>query len=669
LTKDKILIKIFIVLGLKISPDFIIFRRLNTAMTVIQVEQHNSDSAESDYLLPGYIRFYFKNQIEYAHYQMDTYKIGDKVHHHGEYLGRVVNKDESLFFNNKRGYFNFTLDKGLVLRPDLIPEGRPESLRLRFGDIWVYSEILRKTGFSQLIENLVPSRNDTLNSIIAFRLSNPDAAYCYAQSWYDRSYAKVLYPDAAISSSSISVFLENLGDELNYREFTSLYLDFLNKDKQLSEIIQFPILIDSTGMPNEIKIDKTNVSNHSGVINNEIRLIYVVDSDSGLPIYFKPISGNIIDQTTLKTTLSLLKANNINIKFIIMDAGYSSKTNLNFLRSLNIPFITRLSDNLTEYKLIIDNYSEKLFYDLDKVVIQNERSIYCQQIDIKIDEKHYYAYLCIDTDKYMSDFRSNFAKYSIGDFSDKNIDEYKINIDIVKNKMKEFGRFILISNENIDTTEIIGKYYIRQGIEHIFDVSKNNGSLLPLRVHSEETLRGHLLINFIVTIITLFINKELKDIKINSYGTFFAMKSLYINIFESIKIIDEPTKSENDIIESLNLETPFQIEKRISKNPKLQLLRSRRKKGRPKGSFGKPKKYKQVEETIIPAGNTPDIRKHCSNNCGFQVKRSRGRPKGAANKPKQDGGKKSDGIPVPQVKRSRGRPRGAADKPKTSPRD
>jgi hypothetical protein len=301
------------------------FRRPSVTMTDAHVQHQDSSDKSSKFGLPGSIYYYFRNNNEYAEYHMDTYQKNGSEHHHKDYLGRVVNKDEGLFFSYKRGYFNFSLETGYMVRPDLVTDNKPESLRLRFGDLWIYCEILRQTGLSHVTQQLMPTFNDTLNALIAFKLSSPEVAYCNAQTWYDRSYAKVLYPKAAISSASISTFLEQLGEEQIYRDFTSLYLSFMNKDKDLSELIAFPILLDSTGMPNSIKIDKTAVSNHSRVINNEIRLIYVVDSDSGLPIFFKAISGNIIDNSTLKTTIALLKASNINVKLIIIDAGYSSK--------------------------------------------------------------------------------------------------------------------------------------------------------------------------------------------------------------------------------------------------------------------------------------------------------------------------------------------------------
>ena len=52
------------------------------------------------------------------------------------------------------------------------------------------------------------------------------------------------------------------------------------------------------------------------------------------------------------------------------------------------------------------------------------------------------------------------------------------------------GVMILISSENISRQEIVSLYYLRQTAENLFGFSKADLNLLPLRVHSEETLRG-----------------------------------------------------------------------------------------------------------------------------------------------------------------------------------
>ncbi|MDR1607644.1 MAG: transposase, partial [Deltaproteobacteria bacterium] len=54
--------------------------------------------------------------------------------------------------------------------------------------------------------------------------------------------------------------------------------------------------------------------------------------------------------------------------------------------------------------------------------------------------------------------------------------------------------------------EILELYYNRQTIEQVFDTGKNYCGLLPVRVHSEETFRGILLISFIASVIYSFIS-------------------------------------------------------------------------------------------------------------------------------------------------------------------
>jgi hypothetical protein len=100
--------------------------------------------------------------------------------------------------------------------------------------------------------------------------------------------------------------------------------------------------------------------------------------------------------------------------------------------------------------------------------------------------------------------------------------------------------------------------------------------------------------------------------------------------------------------------------------PTLQLdliqLASRRKKGRPKGSYGQPKQFKTVE-VIVPdsldnsdSGNNYNSVENHPFNTSSQVRRPKGRPKGSHNKPKlasKDGPAKGFNS---QVRRPRGRP-------------
>ena len=64
------------------------------------------------------------------------------------------------------------------------------------------------------------------------------------------------------------------------------------------------ILVDSTGVPNATRTDITQINNHNGEISREVRLIYVIDCDNGMPIYFRYVAGNIIDVSCFSPMVS-----------------------------------------------------------------------------------------------------------------------------------------------------------------------------------------------------------------------------------------------------------------------------------------------------------------------------------------------------------------------------
>jgi transposase len=174
--------------------------------------------------------------------------------------------------------------------------------------------------------------------------------------------------------------------------------------------ISIPILIDSTGLPNDIKNHLTAINNHNGLISNEIRLIYVVDKRTKLPIYFRLIPGNIIDNSTLITTLNLLRANNVEIEVVIMDAGYSSLKNLEQLLNANIAFITRLSKNRNDYKFLISKYGQSLRVD-GNLVSYGNRHFYGQKVPYELFGKEITAFVMLDINQETEDENYYIDKY------------------------------------------------------------------------------------------------------------------------------------------------------------------------------------------------------------------------------------------------------------------
>jgi hypothetical protein len=200
-------------------------------------------------------------------------------------------------------------------------------------------------------------------------------------------------------------FLEILGKEDNYKKFFKSYLDVITNNKGTNQHISVPILIDSTGLPNDIKFPLTAVNNHNGVVSNEVRLTYVVYKKSKFPIFFRYVTGNIIDNSTLINTINPLMAYNIDIELIIMDAGYSSLQNFQELVSCKIPFLTRMTENRKEFKHFIEKYNE----DLGKIrylFMCGKRSMFGVKVPITVNGINLYAYVMRNCEKEVKDINT-----------------------------------------------------------------------------------------------------------------------------------------------------------------------------------------------------------------------------------------------------------------------
>jgi hypothetical protein len=499
----------------------------------------------------GYIRYEQRDSGLYASFYKDCHREGDHVWHDTEYLGKVLDRENGIFSSRSRGIFTFSMKNGYGPSPigydytsnKCININNKTSLVLNFGDIWLYDEILKQSGLSSIIDDAINFNSDLFNTLVAYKLIRKEGAYKYVENWYQRSYAKFLYPEANTSSQRISEFLVNIGDETILRSFFSSYISYILKLNSNDSGI--PILIDSTGLPNCIDIDITAINKHNGVINNEIRLIYVVDKNSGMPIYFRYVPGNIIDITTLNNTIKEIKTYGVDVKYLIIDAGYNSEENIRYLFNLNIPFITRMGSNRKIYKELIAEH----YHDIQQgkyIVKYQNRVLFAKKVPITIYNNQVFVYIFQDTDRRQIELK----KYALQAIEDSE------NIENIDKKLQFLGMFMLLSSENSLIENVLPLYYTRQRIEQLFDTSKNYADLLPLRIHSEEAFRGHLLISFFASIMYLTINNRLKDSKFSTVGALDAMDALKISIYDDYNIISEQIKVVKDVISTLNLQIP-----------------------------------------------------------------------------------------------------------------
>lgn len=208
-----------------------------------------------------------------------------------------------------------------------------ERLILDYGDSYILSEAVRKYGLYEIFNNVLPKEKDTLWALLFFKIIT-NSAFINAQTWLSGNYASLLYKDANVSSQRISDFLKKLGAEKVQRNFFKKYLSHV-ADKECG------VIIDSTGLPNEMDSPISQFGYHGGDVEQETRFVMVVDHKTQTPLYFRYVAGNIIDVSTLKNTMIELGKMGVKSTFALLDAGYYSEDNIKNLYLDKIDFLTR----------------------------------------------------------------------------------------------------------------------------------------------------------------------------------------------------------------------------------------------------------------------------------------------------------------------------------------
>jgi hypothetical protein len=496
-----------------------------------------------------YIAYDVKGGVEYAKICISR-RNGEKTSKEYINLGRVVDKERHIYKNREQGVFTYCIEDNTYGKPDAtfvlpdIPSRRREKLLLDFGDTFFLKSYLQESRLAPLIDAIEYGNSDTLYSMIFYYILC-SAACCHAGDWWEGNYAKVIFPKANLTSQRVSDFLAAVGDERVQRAFFREYIPYITQCK----VEGTNILIDSTGLPNSIHFPLTAISNHNGEISNEVRLIYITQQETGLPIYFRYCPGNVIDATTLIRTMSELKANGVNTKFAILDAGYYDDENITALYENEVSFVTRLKENRKLYKRLVAEHLPSIECR-ENLVSYNGRYVFIKCVECELVEGHKaYAYISLDIERKNSESRKLFSHAKAQHLKDGNVFD----------KMAGQGAFILVSSRKIAKGKILPTYYTRQQIEQIFDIGKNYADMLPLRVQNESTFRGHLLITFIASIIIKKIQDRLNDTIYNPFSLFMNLRNQKCKVYDNLVITQEAFKKANDCYKIFAINCPVEI--------------------------------------------------------------------------------------------------------------
>lgn len=511
-----------------------------------------------------YINYNIVGGIEYGT-ATTSVRNGQKVGKSEQiYLGRVIDKERGVFKNRKRGLFTYDVKTNTfgsvppdyqepkIERKTRYPK-RPD-LIVSFGDTFLLNEYLKKSGFINAVDAIGYRNPDTLRALLAYYILSPHAN-AHAEDWWQLTYARILYPRAQMASQRISDALTDIGNEDAKRSFFREYFKFLetcsSNDDEGRNSIDDGILIDSSGLPNSIRFPLTAVNNHNGVISEEVRLIYVVQQRTGMPLFFRYVAGNVIDVSTITRTIAELKANGVNTKFAILDAGYYTGNNADALIDAGVSFIARMKSNFKVYKRAVKNHLGDL-ESRENAVLFNKRLVYIKCIPCRIgskEDKPAYAYLCKDMA-----MQHELEKHAIERAGDEDLSGADIFDDLQKQ-----GVFVLISTRKVAKDKLLPIYYMRDQVEKIFELCKQEGKILPINVENENTFRGHLMMTFMATAILKMMSKVLRKTSLTTESMFMNLHEHHAVVYDKELITAEPVKKMNEAYKVFKVQCPVTI--------------------------------------------------------------------------------------------------------------
>ena len=423
---------------------------------------------------------------------------------------------------------------GEITKPGKTNVILPEKSIVDFGDSYAISQIAENQGFAEILRNSLTDF-DTIMTLICYQMTE-GSAMCNCQEWAEGNIACKLFPQAKLQSQSISRLINYLGRDDIQNAFFKAYVKKFFKGTH-------SLLIDSTSLPSAINNSLNNWGHSADGIDQKVGCLMLVDKDSKLPIYFRAIPGEIADVSTLKVTMDQICRLGLKPESAILDAGYFSEDNIEYLCSENINFVTRMPRSRKQFKQLIGEVRniESRF----NAVQYGKRAVFIQSKEIDLYGHKMFAHIILDPYKKAKDI----DQLIFTSFEDAESEE-ETNL-----KMKYSGYLILISRCHIDKEDVLPTYYTRQSIEQIFGFAKSNNSILPLRVHSEQSVRGYLFLVFLSLVLFVMMRQKLIS-KFTVNQALLTLRNLKAKIYDTEAMILEPNKKTKDITKLIGILMP-----------------------------------------------------------------------------------------------------------------
>lgn len=477
----------------------------------------------------GKITIQIKNGIRYVNYEYERDYIPEKQYTKVKRvaIGKLSDGDLSMMLPNEN-FLKYFPDEQLPEEKDRLHR----SSCLRIGGYLVIKKIIEEYKLSEMLEKYFSKRDcglfldlATYSVICESNVSQYYPDYAYDHALFTPKMR--MYSDSTVSSflSKITTdqkieFLNEWNTGRNHREKIYISYDSTNKNSQAGdlELVEY-------GHP---KVDKgLPVFNYS----------IAYDKYNSEPLFYEEYPGSIVDVAQLQDMLEKAKGYGYKKIGFILDRGYFSKKNLDYMDDCGYDFIIMVKGMaaLVDH-LILEN---KDTFEDDHDCSIREFKVYGTTIRKRVyesDKKNRYIHLFYSDIKKAKEREAlenkiekmeNGLKRLIGKPVERRpaCDHYFESFcgndgllaavharkDVLKREMSLCGYFAIITSQKMTAKEAISIYKSRDASEKVFMSDKSFLGNNALRVQTDERTSAKIFIEFVALIIRCRIYQKLKE--------------------------------------------------------------------------------------------------------------------------------------------------------------
>jgi transposase len=428
-----------------------------------------------------------------------------------------------------------------------------------FGDVFLVLRVSEDLKLDSILSVLFRKDHQRVLLLAASRLIMPGAMRM-VNAWLSRTYLDVQFPDKGIST-----ILSKIGRMS--REFTTAWL----RSSQPEGAIYFDVTsLESYGTKNRfLEYGYSRAHRDMEQVN-----LGLVMGRSTRPLFYDVYPGSIPDVKTLLNILSTLKRNGITDVTLVLDRGFYASYNIRELLEsgfiMPLPFKTREAMQILktcrnlraedarmhDHSLI---YTRSGTFNIDDVKM---RYIYYFDPEREAVERKKFFERLTEIESEIEGIKDITRVDEIAGRYGKYISVRKGLIVVRKNKaiarrLSRMGRIILITNKDMKWDEALDLYRSRDSVEKGFRDMKTELGALPMGVHSDDTMQGYLLIEFISLIMESELRRRMRESplkgKMSLHEMLLELSKLRVIRQGDSRLLTEISKKQREIFEAMKM--------------------------------------------------------------------------------------------------------------------